>query len=77
MLCVGDLFTANMAMTIPGVQDGAAHSRGPVVYGTRPPNPSNRNFGFDETLHALTVIAFVLLWSAALLTAIDPPSPRS
>ena len=37
---------------------GLAYTAGPVVYGTKRPNPSPRWFGFHEIFHVLTVIGF-------------------
>ncbi|MEY3029090.1 MAG: hypothetical protein RL198_487 [Actinomycetota bacterium] len=69
---IGDFFQANwVAMTLV-VIGGACYSLGAVVYGLKRPNPSPKHFGFHEIFHALTVIAFVCHWCAALLVSIDP-----
>jgi hemolysin III len=72
MMYVQDLFRANIAMMVLVLVGGGLYSVGAVVYGTKWPNPSPKNFGFHEIFHALTVLAFMCHWSAVLLICLSP-----
>ena len=72
MMNVQDLFYANVAMMVLVLVPGGLYSVGAVVYATKWPNPSPKNFGFHEIFHALTVLAFMCHWSAVLLICLSP-----
>lgn len=66
------LFDANFqAMTLILV-GGLFYSIGAVIYGLKKPNPIPKHFGFHEIFHALTVLAFICHWVAALLIGLNP-----
>jgi hemolysin III len=67
-----DLFEANPAMMILVVVGGIAYTTGAVIYGMKRPNPIPGVFGFHETFHALTVVAFLCHWTGVFLLALDP-----
>lgn len=67
------LFAANLAMMVLVFVGGGLYTLGAVVYATKWPNPSPKNFGFHEIFHAFTVLAFMCHWTAVLLLAINPP----
>lgn len=68
----GDLVQANwIMMTLVGF-GGLCYSVGAVVYGIKKPNPIPNHFGFHEIFHALTVVAFISHWVAALLIMVNP-----
>jgi hemolysin III len=73
VMYIGDLFEANIAMMVLVIVGGLAYSVGAVVYGTKWPNPSPKNFGFHEIFHALTVVAYLSHWTAVFLVATNPP----
>jgi hemolysin III len=75
MMCVRELLDANLAMMILVLVGGALYTLGAVVYGTKWPNPSPKNFGFHEIFHSFTVLAFFCHWSAVLLIAMNPLNP--
>lgn len=68
----GDLVAANWVMMTLVAFGGICYSVGAVVYGMKKPNPVPNHFGFHEIFHALTVVAFISHWVAALLIVIDP-----
>jgi len=72
MMYIQDLFSTNIAMMVLVLVGGGLYSVGAVVYGTKWPNPSPKNFGFHEIFHALTVLAFMCHWSAVLLICLNP-----
>ena len=72
MMYVQDLFHANVAMMVLVLVGGGLYSVGALVYATKSPNPSTKNFGFHEIFHALTVLAFMCHWSAVLLICLSP-----
>jgi len=72
MMYVQDLFHANVAMMVLVLVGGGLYSVGALVYVTKWPNPSPKNFGFHEIFHALTVLAFMCHWSAVLLICLSP-----
>ena len=72
MMYVQDLFHANVAMMVLVLVGGGLYSVGALVYATKWPNPSPKNFGFHEIFHTLTVLAFMCHWSAVLLICLSP-----
>lgn len=66
------LFNANVAMMVLVLVGGGLYTLGAVVYGTKWPNPSPKNFGFHEIFHSFTVLAFFCHWTAVLLIAMNP-----
>jgi len=72
MMNVQDLFYANVAMMVLVLVGGGLYSVGAVVYATKWPNPSPKNFGFHEIFNTLTVLAFMCHWSAVLLICLSP-----
>jgi hemolysin III len=66
------LFNANIAMMVLVLVGGGLYTLGAIVYGTKWPNPSPKNFGFHEIFHSFTVLAFFCHWTAVLLIAMDP-----
>lgn len=72
VMYLADLFAVNEAMMILVVVGGVLYTAGAVVYGLKKPNPFPGRFGFHEIFHALTVIAFLCHWTAALLIVIAP-----
>ena len=72
MMYVQDLSHANVAMMVLVLVGGGLYSVGALVYVTKWPNPSPKNFGFHEIFHALTVLAFMCHWSAVLLICLSP-----
>lgn len=66
------LFNANVAMMVLVLVGGGVYTLGAVVYGTKWPNPSPKNFGFHEIFHSFTVLAFFCHWTAVLLIAMNP-----
>ncbi|MCB1274844.1 MAG: hemolysin III family protein [Leucobacter sp.] len=67
-----DIFNANPATMILVIVGGLLYTLGSVVYGLKRPNPIPGIFGFHEIFHALTVLAFLCHWTAALLISLDP-----
>ena len=72
MMYVQDLFRANVAMMVLVLVGGGLYSVGALVYATKWPNPSPKNFGFHEIFHALTVLAFMCHWSGVILISLSP-----
>lgn len=72
VMYLADLFAANAAMMILVVVGGLLYTAGAIIYGIKKPNPFPGRFGFHEIFHALTVLAFLCHWSAALLIATAP-----
>jgi len=69
---LGDIARANLATLVLVIVGGLLYTAGSVVYGLKRPNPLPGVFGFHEIFHALTVLAFLCHWVAALLVALDP-----
>jgi len=69
---VVDIFAASPAAMVLVVVGGLLYTGGSVVYGMKKPNPIPGTFGFHEIFHALTVLAFLCHWTAALLVALNP-----
>ena len=67
------LLDANLAMMVLVITGGLLYTLGALVYATKWPNPSPKNFGFHEIFHAFTVLAFICHWVAVLLIALNPP----
>ncbi|WP_336661697.1 PAQR family membrane homeostasis protein TrhA [Leucobacter sp. USHLN154] len=72
MMYIVDIAHANFAAMVLVVVGGLLYTLGSVIYGTKRPNPIPGVFGFHEIFHALTVVAFLCHWTAALLLALDP-----
>lgn len=69
---LGDIAAANLAAMVLVITGGLLYTLGSVVYGFKRPNPVPGVFGFHEIFHALTVLAFLCHWAAALLLVLDP-----
>jgi hemolysin III len=67
-----DIYNANAAAMVLVIAGGLMYTFGSVVYALKRPNPVPGVFGFHEIFHALTVLAFLCHWTAALLVALDP-----
>ncbi|MGJ0204965.1 PAQR family membrane homeostasis protein TrhA [Leucobacter sp. gxy201] len=67
-----DIYRASPAAMVLIIVGGLLYTFGSVVYGFKRPNPVPGVFGFHEIFHALTVLAFLCHWTAALLVALDP-----
>lgn len=72
VMYVPELLAANVAMMVLVIVGGGLYTVGAVVYGTKWPNPSPKNFGFHEIFHSFTVLAFLCHWTAVLLIAMNP-----
>ncbi len=72
VMYVGDIARTNIAAMVLVVVGGLLYTIGAVAYGTKRPNPIPGVFGFHEIFHALTVLAFLCHWTAALLLVLDP-----
>lgn len=69
---LGDIARANLGTMVLVVVGGGLYTIGSVVYALKRPNPAPGTFGFHEIFHALTVLAFLCHWVAALLVAMSP-----
>lgn len=67
-----DIYRANAVAMVLVIVGGLMYTFGSIVYALKRPNPVPGVFGFHEIFHALTVLAFVCHWTAALLVALDP-----
>lgn len=72
VMYLGQMYQANPATMVLVAVGGLLYSIGSVVYAFKRPNPVPGVFGFHEIFHALTVLAFLCHWTAALLVALDP-----
>ncbi|MWV59499.1 PAQR family membrane homeostasis protein TrhA [Rathayibacter sp. VKM Ac-2754] len=72
VMYLGPLFEASAAMMVLVLVGGLCYTVGAVVYGFKRPNPIPGVFGFHEIFHALTAVAFLCHWTAALLVCLDP-----
>ncbi|MFT4232958.1 MAG: hemolysin III family protein [Leucobacter sp.] len=72
VMFVVDIYHANAVAMVLVIVGGLLYTLGSVVYGIKRPNPVPGVFGFHEIFHALTVLAFLCHWTAALLVALDP-----
>lgn len=72
VMYLGPLFEVSAAMMVLVLVGGLCYSVGAVVYGFKRPNPVPGVFGFHEIFHALTAVAFVCHWTAALIVSLDP-----
>lgn len=70
-----DFAQVNVAMVVLMIVGGVLYTIGAIIYGTKWPNPSPKNFGFHEIFHALTTLAFLCHWTAALLICLNPAYP--
>jgi hemolysin III len=72
VMYLGPLFEASAAMMVLVLVGGLCYSVGAVVYGIKRPNPVPGVFGFHEIFHALTAVAFLCHWTAALIVCLHP-----
>jgi len=72
VMYMGDIYGASPVAMILVIVGGLLYTLGSIVYGLKRPNPIPGVFGFHEIFHALTVLAFLCHWAAALLVALDP-----
>jgi hemolysin III len=72
VMFLGDIAQANFAGMMLVVIGGLLYTVGAVVYALKRPNPVAGVFGFHEIFHALTLLAFLCHWTAALLFALNP-----
>ena len=72
MMYIVDIYRASAAAMVLIIVGGLLYTLGSVVYGFKRPNPIPGVFGFHEIFHALTVLAFLCHWTAALLVSLDP-----
>lgn len=72
MAFIVDIAHANLAAMVLVLVGGLLYTAGSIVYALKKPNPIPGVFGFHEIFHALTVLAFLCHWVAALLAALDP-----
>jgi len=72
VMYMGDLLAASVAMMVLVVVGGLLYTVGAVIYGVKKPNPIPGVFGFHEIFHALTVLAFLCHWAAALIISLHP-----
>lgn len=72
VMYLGPLFEASAAMMVLVLVGGLCYSVGAVIYGIKKPNPMPGVFGFHEIFHALTAVAFLCHWTAALIVSLHP-----
>ncbi|MDY0911342.1 PAQR family membrane homeostasis protein TrhA [Rathayibacter festucae] len=72
VMYLGPLFEASAAMMVLVLVGGLCYSVGAVIYGIKRPNPVPGVFGFHEIFHALTAVAFLCHWTAALIVCLHP-----
>lgn len=72
VMYLGEMYRANPATMVLVIVGGLLYTIGSIVYALKRPNPVPGVFGFHEIFHALTVLAFLCHWTAALLVALDP-----
>lgn len=72
VMYLADLFVANPAMMILVVVGGLFYTVGAIIYAMKRPNPVPGVFEFHELFHALTALAFLCHWTAALLIVTAP-----
>lgn len=72
VMYIADIYRASAAAMVLVIVGGLLYTLGSVVYGVKRPNPAPGVFGFHEIFHALTVLAFMCHWTAALLVSLDP-----
>lgn len=77
VMYIVDLLNANVAMMVLVIVGGLLYTGGAIVYALKKPNPWPGHFGFHEIFHVCTVLAFLCHWTACLLIALEPLSPRS
>ena len=69
---IGDFYAFNATAMNLILAGGLCYTLGAVVYGIKKPNLFPGHFGFHEIFHALTVIAFICHWVAALIVIMRP-----
>ncbi|QHC59407.1 hemolysin III family protein [Rathayibacter sp. VKM Ac-2760] len=72
VMYLGPLFEASAAMMVLVLVGGLCYTVGAVIYGLKRPNPVPGVFGFHEIFHALTAVAFLCHWTAALIVCLHP-----
>ncbi|WP_244248295.1 hemolysin III family protein [Rathayibacter sp. VKM Ac-2801] len=72
VMYLGPLFEASATMMVLVLVGGLCYSAGAVIYGIKKPNPFPGVFGFHEIFHALTAVAFLCHWTAALIVSLHP-----
>ncbi|PPF30383.1 PAQR family membrane homeostasis protein TrhA [Rathayibacter tritici] len=72
VMYLGPLFHASAPMMVLVLVGGLCYSAGAVIYGIKKPNPVPGVFGFHEIFHALTAVAFLCHWTAALIVTLHP-----
>jgi hemolysin III len=72
VMYLGPLLEASATMMVLVIVGGLCYTVGAVVYGIKRPNPVPGVFGFHEIFHALTAVAFLCHWTAALLISLHP-----
>ncbi|KZX22751.1 PAQR family membrane homeostasis protein TrhA [Rathayibacter tanaceti] len=72
VMYLGPLFEASAAMMVLVLVGGLCYTAGAIIYGVKKPNPVPGVFGFHEIFHALTAVAFLCHWTAALIVCLDP-----
>ncbi|PPG55203.1 hemolysin III [Rathayibacter sp. AY1E9] len=72
VMYLGPLFEASATMMVLVLVGGLCYSAGAVIYGIKKPNPVPGVFGFHEIFHALTAVAFLCHWTAALIVSLHP-----
>ncbi|PPG54110.1 MULTISPECIES: hemolysin III family protein [unclassified Rathayibacter] len=72
VMYLGPLFEASAIMMVLVLVGGLCYSAGAVIYGIKKPNPVPGVFGFHEIFHALTAVAFLCHWTAALIVSLHP-----
>ncbi|PPG20478.1 PAQR family membrane homeostasis protein TrhA [Rathayibacter toxicus] len=68
----GPLFEASAPMMLLVILGGLCYTAGAIIYGVKRPNPAPSVFGFHEIFHALTAVAFLCHWTAALIISLQP-----
>jgi hemolysin III len=72
VMYLAPLLEASATMMVLVLVGGLCYTVGAIVYGFKRPNPVPGVFGFHEIFHALTAVAFVCHWTAALLISLHP-----
>lgn len=74
VMFIGDLLHASVALMVLVIVGGLLYTAGAVCYGLKRPNPWPNAFGFHETFHVFTVLAFLCQWTGILILCLDPPA---
>lgn len=72
VMYLGPLLEASPTMMVLVLVGGLCYSAGAVIYSVKKPNPVPGVFGFHEIFHALTAVAFLCHWTAALIVSMHP-----